>query len=174
MSDSIQQTKPKQAKPGKSRRKSRELVLKAIYRRFLNGDGELCQMISDLADDEDFERADQTYFQELLQGVMENVAALDQRLSEFLDRSTVELSPIEHGILCIAAYELIHDMSIPYRVVINEGVELAKSYGGPSSGKFVNGVLGAIFKNMAPEEAASNADAKKEKSADKDADKTAE
>lgn len=152
MSDSIRPAKPRQAKPGKSRRKSRELVLKAIYRRFLNGDGELRQMISDLADDEDFERADQAYFQELLQGVMENVAALDQRLSEFLDRSTVELSPIEHGILCIAAYELIHDMSIPYRVVINEGVELAKSYGGTDGYKYVNGVLDKLAAATRPNE----------------------
>ena len=150
MSDNIHPAR--QAKPGRSRRKSRELVLKAIYRRFLNGDGELQQMVSDLADDEDFERADQAYFRELLSGVMENAAALDQRLSEFMDRSTAELSPIEHGILCIAAYELIHDMSIPYRVVINEGVELAKSYGGTDGHKYVNGVLDKLAAAARPDE----------------------
>ena len=76
----------------------------------------------------------------------------DQRLSEFLDRSTAELSPIEHGILCIAAYELIHDMSIPYRVVINEGVELAKSYGGTDGYKYVNGVLDKLAAAARPDE----------------------
>jgi len=77
---------------------------------------------------------------------------LDQRLEVFLDRKITELSPIEHAILCISAYELIFDASIPYRVAINEGVELAKLYGGTDGHKYVNGVLDKIAAEARPQE----------------------
>jgi len=144
-------TKQAVGKGGKNRRKSRELALKGIYRKFLN-DLPVSQLERDLKDDEDFARADEEYFHQLLRGVMEHIPELDDRLTQFVDRGIPELSPIEHAILCIAAYELIYDPSIPYRVAINEGVELAKRFGGTDGHKYVNGVLDKLAAEARPAE----------------------
>lgn len=139
------------AKAGRSRRKSRELVLKGVYLGLMNRK-DVKLIIRELADDPDFDRADYEYFRQLLEGVADNIDALDARLVGVLDRQLSELSPIEHAILCIAAYELIHDVTIPYRVAINEGVELAKLYGGTDGHKYVNGVLDKIAAEARPDE----------------------
>ena len=144
-------TSAKTTRTGRNRRASRELVLKGIYRSFLN-QSDLRLIRRELADDPDFDRADEDYFRQLLEGVSDNIAGLDQRIAEFIDRPIAELSPIEHAILCISAYELIHDPSIPYRVAINEGVELAKRYGGTDGHKYVNGVLDKLAAQARPHE----------------------
>ncbi|MCB5191291.1 transcription antitermination factor NusB [Methylobacillus arboreus] len=141
----------KPAKAARSRRKSRELVLKGIYLGLLN-QKEVRVIIRELADDPDFDRADEEYFRQLLEGVASHMDELDARLVGALDRQVSELSPIEHAILCIATYELVHDVTIPYRVAINEGVELAKIYGGTDGHKYVNGVLDKIAAEARPEE----------------------
>ncbi|MEO8418675.1 MAG: transcription antitermination factor NusB [Methylophilaceae bacterium] len=141
----------KSVKAGKNRRKSRELVLKGIYHSLLNK-SDLRHVIRELADDPDFDRADEAYFRQLLEGVSDHMAELDSRLASFIDRTIAELSPIEHAILCISAYELIYDASIPYRVAINEGVELAKLYGGTDGHKYVNGVLDKLAAEARPAE----------------------
>jgi N utilization substance protein B len=123
-----------------SRRKSRELVLKAVYRGMLN-ESELSDILRDMRDDPDYNKADEAYFKHLLQTVTENLAAIDSKIVEFIDRSINELSPVEHAILRISGCELMFDLSIPYRVVINEGVELAKVFGGIDGHKYINGVL---------------------------------
>ena len=144
-------TSAKTTRTGRNRRASRELVLKGIYRSFLN-QSDLRLIRRELADDPDFDRADEDYFRQLLEGVSDNIAGLDQRIAEFIDRPIAELSPIEHAILCISAYELLHDPSIPYRVAINEGVELAKRYGGTDGHKYVNGVLDKLAAQARPHE----------------------
>lgn len=138
-------------KPGQNRRKSRELALKGLYSLFLGG-RDVKEIMADLAEDEDYPRADAAYFKGLMEGVAECVAELDARLRPLLDRDIGELSPIEHAVLCIAGYELIHDISIPYRVAINEGVELAKLYGGTDGYKYVNGVLDKLAAEARPDE----------------------
>lgn len=128
-------------KPGtKNRRKSRELVLKAVYRGMLNA-SELSQIFRDMTDDPDYNKADEAYFRQLLQSVTANLQAIDDKLVHFIDRPMAELSPVEHAILRIAGCELMFDSTIPYRVVINEGVELAKLFGGTDGHKYINGVL---------------------------------
>ncbi len=144
-------TEKKAPKPGKNRRKSRELVLKGLYSLLLT-ESDLQKTMDDLADDEAYKRADAAYFKSLLAGVMLERATLEAHISPLLDRKLSELSPIEHGILCIAAYELLHDPSIPYRVAINEGVELAKLYGGTDGYKYVNGVLDKLAALARPNE----------------------
>lgn len=124
----------------KNRRKSRELVLKAVYRGMLNA-SELSQIFRDMTDDPDYNKADEAYFRQLLQAVTANLQAIDDKLVHFIDRPMSELSPVEHAILRIAGCELMFDISIPYRVVINEGVELAKLFGGTDGHKYINGVL---------------------------------
>ena len=146
-----EQEKKKSGKGGKNRRTSRELALKGIYRKFLN-DLPVPQLVRDLREDPDFERADEEYFRQLMEGVSEHIPELDDRLAQFVDRGIHELSPIEHAILCIAAYELIYDPSIPYRVAINEGVELAKRFGGTDGHKYVNGVLDKLAAEARPAE----------------------
>lgn len=123
----------------RSRRKSRELALKGLY-SFLHGNA-VDAVLRDLREDEDFARADGEYFDHLLREVSAAMTTLDARIAPLLDRPVAELSPVEHAVLCLSGYELIHAPEIPYRVVINEGVELAKSYGGTDGYKFVNGVL---------------------------------
>ena len=151
MSENDKSLTSRPAKTGRNRRASRELVLKGIYRSFLN-QGDLRLIRRELADDPDFERADEDYFRQLIEGVSEHLDELDQRIAAFIDRPLAELSPIEHAILCISAYELIHDPSIPYRVAINEGVELAKRYGGTDGHKYVNGVLDKLAAQTRPHE----------------------
>lgn len=151
MSDEKKQSGAHPGKTNKNRRKSRELVLKGVYRNFMN-DMPVPQLVRDLHDDPDFERADEEYFEQLLRGVIAQIPELDDRLAQFVDRGIPELSPIEHAILCIAAYELIYDSSIPYRVAINEGVELAKRFGGTDGHKYVNGVLDKLAAEARPAE----------------------
>ena len=123
-----------------NRRKSRELVLKAVYRGMLNQSA-LTSVFRDMTDDPDYKKADEAYFKQLLEAVTEHVEELDKSLLNFIDRPIAELSPVEHSILRISGCELMFDLSIPYRVVINEGVELAKLYGGTDGHKYINGVL---------------------------------
>lgn len=141
----------KVVKAGKNRRKSRELALKGIYQGLMN-QSELRKIIRDMADDADFHRADEAFFRQLIEGVAEHMPELEQRIAVYVDRAVAELSPIEHAILCLSAYELIYDLGIPYRVAINEGVELAKIYGGTDGHKYVNGVLDKLAAEARPHE----------------------
>ena len=147
MSDKKTTTK----KPSGNRRKSRELVLKGLYQHLLSPK-ELRLIVREMADEPDFAHADEGYFRNLLEGVYAQLSDLDERITKFLDRAIAELSPIEHAILLISAYELIFDVSIPYRVAINEGVELAKLYGGTDGHKYVNGVLDKLAAEARPTE----------------------
>jgi len=151
MSDNQKQNPSKSAKPTGNRRKSRELALKGLY-QYLLSPKELCLIVREMADEADFARADEAYFRSLLEGVYDQIPELDTRITKFLDRAIEELSPIEHAILLISAYELIFDVSIPYRVAINEGVELAKLYGGTDGHKYVNGVLDKLAAEARPSE----------------------
>jgi transcription antitermination protein NusB len=141
----------KKRKPSKSRRKSRELVLKAVYRDMIN-ETDIKQVFLDMKDDPDYHKIDETYFKQLLNGVAGELKALDEQIKTFLDRPLEELSPIEHAILRVSSYELLFDISIPYRVAINEGVELAKTYGGAEGHKYINGVLDKVAASARPHE----------------------
>ena len=153
MSDDKKQSAIKSSKPAGNRRKSRELALKGLY-QYLLSPKELRLIVREMADEAEFSRADETYFRSLLEGVYGQISELDSRITKFLDRPIAELSPIEHAVLLISAYELIFDASIPYRVAINEGVELAKSYGGTDGHKYVNGVLDKLAAEARPAEVA--------------------
>ncbi len=141
----------KEAKPGRNRRLSRELVLKGVYQQFLSGNSTQA-ILQSLTEEGDFARADQAYCSALIKGVTENLEGLDTKIGAFVDRKVSELSPIEHAILCIATYELAFDPDIPYRVAINEAIELAKRYGGADGHKYVNGVLDKLAADLRPQE----------------------
>jgi N utilization substance protein B len=122
------------------RRRAREFALQGLYQRQLSGNAPAA-IHAQLAEAGGFALADRAYFETLWSGVVAEYDALVARVAPWLDRSAAELSPVERSILVIGAWELAHQPEIPYRVVINEAVELAKSYGGTDGHKFVNGVL---------------------------------
>ena len=137
------------------RRVSRERVLRALYLWQIAG-GDFASLLvqveryepeeKEAAGDEELTKPHSGFLRELLDGVLKEAANLDFALTPHLDRPVIELSPIEHAILLIGAYELIHTFNVPYKVCINEAVELAKLYGGTDGHKFVNGVLDKLSK----------------------------
>ena len=130
-----------------SRRIAREFAVQGLY-AWLVGGADATLVAAHLAEDEHFRHADADYFRTLLYGV---VAAHDQLAADiapYLDRPVAELSPVERAILLIGAYELRHCPDVPWRVVINEGVELAKKFGGTDGHKYINGVLDKLAQAM--------------------------
>jgi transcription antitermination protein NusB len=99
-----------------------------------------------------FDKADLEHFRGMLYGVVRDVDSLHEAIVPFLDRPVVELSPVEHATLLVGAFELAHHPEIPYRVVINEAVELAKTFGGTDGYKYVNGVLDRVAGKLRPAE----------------------
>ncbi len=126
--------------PGNRRRKSRELVLQGLY-QWQVASAELVEIETQFADDAEYHHADPALFQAFLRAIVRQATELDLALEPHLDRKPTELSPIERAILLLGAHELINTPQTPYRVIINEAVELAKSYGGTDGHKYVNGVL---------------------------------
>ncbi len=129
------------------RRKSREAALKGLYQWRLSGE-EAATIVSQFGEDEDFQKLDRDYFSGLLKGAISEAQKLQELLQPHLDRPFSELSPVESAILLIGAYELEHQIDIPYRVVINEAVELAKLYGGTDGHRYVNGVLDKLASRL--------------------------
>jgi len=123
-----------------TRRRSRELALQGLY-EWLISRADAGVIDAHMREQEGFDKCDAAHFDALLHGCIAEAADLDAVLAKHVDRKTTELSPIEHGVLMIGAYELKHCVDIPYKVAINEAVELAKSFGGTDGHKYVNGVL---------------------------------
>jgi transcription antitermination protein NusB len=133
------------------RRRARELALQCLYDWQINP-RELADIEAHLREVEPFGKVDALHFDALLQGCVAQREALDAALSQFLDRPMAELSPIEHAVMWVGAYELTHCMDVPYKVAINEAVELAKTFGGTDGHKYVNGVLDQLAPLIRPEE----------------------
>jgi transcription antitermination protein NusB len=145
-------SKPKRPPPKSARRRSREFAVQGLYQWLLSGD-EAAVVEAHIAELEDFAKCDRVHFDALLRGCIEQAAALDAILVRHIDRQTSRLSPVEHAVLLIGSYELMHCLEIPYRVAINEAVELAKSFGGTDGHKYVNGVLDKVSVDLRPLEA---------------------
>ena len=133
------------------RRRAREFVLQGLYQRQLSGNAAEA-IRAQLVEASGFPKSDDVYFAELWSGVIADYDALITMLAPELDRRAAELSPIERAILVIGAWELQHRREIPYRVAINEAIELAKSYGGTDGHKFVNGVLDKLAATLRADE----------------------
>ncbi|MDP1863068.1 MAG: transcription antitermination factor NusB [Thiobacillus sp.] len=123
-----------------SRKIAREFTLQGVY-AWLVGGADITLIAANLQEDPQFKRVDEAYFRTLLYGVIKDEDLLSTRIALCLDRPIAELSPIERGILLIGAYELVSCLDVPWRVAINEGVELAKKFGGTDGHKYINGVL---------------------------------
>lgn len=138
-----------------ARRRARELALQGVYAWLIRGDSNLNEAGSidaHLRDSEDFSQADADWYKTILHGSMAQATDLRNSFTPYIDRPLNELSPIEHGILLIASYELVNHIDVPYRVVINEAVELAKSFGGTDGYKFVNGILDKVAADVRSDE----------------------
>ena len=133
------------------RRRAREFALQGLYQWRLSGNDEAA-IEAHLADIAGFDKADRDFFVGLLRGVLAQHGALQEQLQALLDRPFAELSPVESSVLLAGAYELANYPQTPYRVIINEAIELAKGYGGTDGHKYVNGVLDKLAAKLRPAE----------------------
>jgi N utilization substance protein B len=146
------------AKPARSR--AREFALQALYQHLVGRqDAEsIDQFTRGLAG---FHKADSVHYDALLHGCVREAAELDALIVPLLDRKLEEISPIEHAVMWIGAYEFLHAPEVPWRVVLNECIELAKDFGGTDGHKYVNGVLNGLAPKLrAPEVEADRAGGK--------------
>ena len=123
-----------------ARSRARRRALQALYAWQLSG-SHMNAVIEQFRHEQDMEVADLDYFEDLLHGVEKNVGELDAALRPYLDREVAEVDPIERAALRLAAYELKHRTDVPYRVVINEAIEVTKRFGADHGHSYVNGVL---------------------------------
>jgi N utilization substance protein B len=136
-------TKTQHANPSKSRsprHRAREFALQGLYQWLLNNE-DAGSIDAHIREAHGFDKADKEHFDSLLHGAIRQSIQLREEFAPFIDRTVAELSPIEHAALLIGVFELKNHLEIPYRVVINEAVELTKSFGGQDGHKYVNGVL---------------------------------
>ncbi|MBE1286729.1 MAG: transcription antitermination factor NusB [Alteromonadaceae bacterium] len=136
-----------------ARRRAREMALQGVYSWMLSNN-DVASIELNLATTNEMGKVDMPYFQELLQGSIKQVADLDVAIKPYLGRLPEELDPIEKAILRIATYELTQRIDVPYKVVINEAIELAKVFGAEESHKFVNGVLDKAVRTLRKHEQA--------------------
>lgn len=123
-----------------TRARARRRALQAVYAWQMSG-GLVEQVIAQFAHEQAHEIADLEYFDDLVRGVVKHRASLDEALVGYLDRPVEEVDPIERAVLRLSAYELIHRPDVPYRVVLNEAIEIAKRFGSEHGHTYVNGVL---------------------------------
>ncbi|MDN7127446.1 transcription antitermination factor NusB [Pseudidiomarina sp. 1APR75-33.1] len=132
-----------------ARRKARKLAVQAIYSWQLS-ENSMSDIEAQFLNDNDTNKVDVDYFLALVRGVAGQVKTLDEALSPFLDRPLAELDHVERAVLRLAAFELRERQDVPYKVAINEAIELAKSFGADESHRFVNGVLDKAIDSLRP------------------------
>ena len=126
--------------------------MQAVYQWLINSDASVDDMRAQFADDQEMQSANEEYFTELLTGVIGRSDELSGLLAPYVSRPVEEIDPVERAVLLIGAYELKYVLSVPYRAVINEAVEVTKRYGAEAAHKFVNGVLDKLAKAIRPGE----------------------
>ncbi len=122
------------------RRRARECAVQALYSWFISKNS-IEEVEVAFMTDQDMKGVDVPYFRKLLRGTAENVVEIDAVFQPYLDRTQDDLDPIEYSILRVASYELKFQLDVPYKVVINEAIEVAKVFGSDDSHKYVNGIL---------------------------------
>ena len=170
--DSSESSSPKQRPPRQSRKgltstgarkaasksnrsRSREFALQALYQHLVSGNSasDIDSFTRDLSG---FHKADAAHYDALLHGCIESAEALNAQITPHLDRSMAEISPIEHACMWIGVYEFQNCLDVPWRVVINESIELAKEFGGTDGYKYVNAVLNALAPQLRAAEVAAD------------------
>jgi len=138
---------------GRARSLSRRLAMQALYQWQMTGQT-FAELRHQFATEDEYADVDPDYFIAMLQGVMEQAVALESRLVELIDRPVAQLDPVEHAVLLLGLHELEHRLDVPYRVVINENVELAKKFGATDGHKFINAVLDRAARSLRGDEQA--------------------
>ncbi len=151
MTDIAKPASTPKAPPKSPRRRAREFALQGLYQWRVGGADEVA-IEAHLPELEGYGKADQELCKTLIRGVMRQRETLEGHLADALDRPFDELSPIEAIILLLATYELSHFPETPYRVIINEAIELAKGFGGTDGHRYVNGVLDKMAAKLRAEE----------------------
>lgn len=136
----------------RARSMARKLTMQALYQWQLTAH-EANDLVRQFVADEEFGGADREYFEELLRGCIKSKPDLDASITPFIDRPLEQLDPVEAAILMIGIYELRSRLDVPYRVVINEAVDLAKRFGATDAHKYVNAVLDRAAKELRTAEA---------------------
>ena len=134
-----------------ARSRARRRAAQALYAWQIGGNP-MREVIEEFRHEQDMEIADLDYFEDLLRGVEKHCAELDKGLAPWLDRDMAQVDPIERAVLRLAAYELRHRPDVPYRVVLNEAVEVAKRFGAEHGHTYVNGVLDKAAREWRAEE----------------------
>lgn len=129
------------------RRRARVMALQALYQRHM-AKAPVSQIEAEFRVDNDMSNVDLAYFQDVLRGVDRHQKELDEVISPYLDRPLQEVDPIELCILRLGAYELKHRIDVPYKVVLNETIELAKRFGGTEGHKYVNSILDKLSQRI--------------------------
>ncbi|ANE55837.1 MULTISPECIES: transcription antitermination factor NusB [Methylomonas] len=132
---------------------ARKCAVQALYQWQMSGDS-LTRIETYFLEEEHLKGAQKTYFSELFHGVPKQLDVIDAALAEFVDRPVEKIDPVERAILRIGAYELINRLETPYKVIINEGVNLAKDFGADGSHKYVNGILDKVAQKQRAQEIA--------------------
>ncbi len=130
-----------------ARRKARHYAMQALYQWEMAGSN-LSKIEAEFLADNNMTHVDVEYFRDILRGVPSHLTELDEMLSPCLSRGLQEVTPVEKAILRLAAFELAHRIDVPYKVVINESVELSKKFGATESHKFINGALDKVAQNV--------------------------
>lgn len=127
----------------KEKQKARRMLLQALYSWDVGGT-DLVDIEAEFHTDNDMSKVDTALFHTILFGVPKNLAQIDGTYSPHLDRENKQLDPVSRAVLRLSSYEMVFSIDVPYKVVINEGVNLAKTYGPTDAYKFINGVLDKV------------------------------
>ena len=139
-----------------ARSRSRELILQALYQKQLTG-YDCAELVRQFKERDEYQRVDQEYFNETLPPICQSQAALEAKISELIDRPLSLLDPVEMAILLLGFFELTERHDVPYRVVINESVNLAKRFGAMGGYKYINALLDKAADKLRPAETSGSA-----------------
>jgi len=151
VNEAAEATATKKGPPKSARRRSREFALQALYQWQIAAHS-VGDLETQFGEADGFKRSDVTLFSALMRGTIKESSTLIERLTSHLDRAWAEVSPIERSILLMSSFELLHMPETPYRVIINEAIELAKSFGGTDGHKYVNGILDKLAATVRADE----------------------
>jgi len=139
-----------------ARSRARELILQALYQKQMTGYDSV-ELLKQFKARDEYRRVDKDYFDETLPAVCNDQAELESKIAELADRPPSQLDPVEFAILLLGFFELGNRQDVPYRVVINESINLAKRFGAVDGHKYINAVLDKAADKLRPAEASGSA-----------------
>jgi len=142
--------KPKSEAPG-ARSRARDLIVQSLYQKQITGH-DVVELLRQFHDRPDYARVEQTYFDDALKAICENMESIETNIDELADRPVAQLDPVEKSILLLGFYEMESRPDVPFKVVINESVNLAKRFGAIDGHKYINALLDKARAKLRPED----------------------